>query len=126
MTAHGGVVLDANILLRAVFGERVLRILEKYEDRAFFCSPDVCFREANTYIPEICTRRRLDVDLALSVFDQVSKIVEPVDVSLYEEYEEAARQRMQYRDIDDWPIAAVALLLQFQSGPKTRIFSEAA
>ena len=112
MIQRGGLVLDANILLRAVFGERVRYILEKYEDRAFFWCPDVCFRDANAYIPEICARKKIDVDLALSVFDQVSTIVEPVDVSLYEECEQAARQRMQHRDVDDWPIAAVALLLQ--------------
>lgn len=36
-------VLDADILLRGVFGVRVLALLEAYEDIAAFYSPDVCF-----------------------------------------------------------------------------------
>jgi len=33
MTARKGLVLDANILLRAVFGQRIRQILEGYEDQ---------------------------------------------------------------------------------------------
>ena len=49
MTAHKGLVLDANILLRAVFGQRVRQILEAYEDQANFCAPDVCFQETRPF-----------------------------------------------------------------------------
>ncbi len=34
-----------------------------------------------------------------------------MDRSLYEDYEKLARERVQGRDPDDWPIMAVALLL---------------
>src|SRR6516164_7952692 len=111
MTARKGLVLDANILLRAVFGQRVRQILEAYEDQANFYAPDICFQDARKYIPDLSTRRRIDVDLALSVLDQISLIVEPVDRSLYEDYQEIARARVLPRDPDDWPVAAVALLL---------------
>ena len=47
----------------------------------------------------------------LSVLDQVALIVQPVDKSLYEDYQEAASARVFPRDPDDWPVAAVALLL---------------
>ena len=40
MNGRKGLVLDANILIRAVFGQRVRRILEAYENVAGFCSPD--------------------------------------------------------------------------------------
>jgi len=46
MRERKGLVLDANILLRAVFGRRVLAILEKYEDQARFYAADVCFEDA--------------------------------------------------------------------------------
>ena len=36
MIARKGLVSDANILLRAVFGQRVRQILEAYEDQANF------------------------------------------------------------------------------------------
>ena len=38
MNARKGLVLDANILIRAVFGQRVRQILEAYENVASFCS----------------------------------------------------------------------------------------
>jgi predicted nucleic acid-binding protein len=39
------------------------------------------------------------------------RIVEPIDKSLYEGLENQARQCIDTRDADDWPVAAGALLL---------------
>lgn len=111
MNPRKGLVLDANILLRAVFGIRVRRILETYEDVAAFYSPDVCFAEAQRYIPDLAKRRRLDTKLARSILEHVGRIVEPVDKSLYEAHERLARERIEHRDPRDWPVVAVALLL---------------
>ena len=111
MSGRKGLVLDANILLRAVFGRRVRGILEKYEDEARFYTPDVCFEDAQRYIPVISKERRFDVDLGLSVLDQIGRVVEQVDRSLYEEYQNEARGRIGLRDPDDWPVVATALLL---------------
>jgi hypothetical protein len=52
MNVRKGLVLDANILLRAVFGTHVRSILESFEDTASFFSPDVCFEDALEYIPD--------------------------------------------------------------------------
>lgn len=111
MNPHQGLVLDANILLRAVFGVRVRRILETYEDVAAFYSPDVCFAEAKKYIPNLAKRRRVDSELARSVLEHVSRIVESVDASLYESHERLARERIERRDPRDWPVVAVAMRL---------------
>lgn len=113
MSERKGLVLDANILLRAVFGQRVREILETYEDEASFYTPDVCFHEAQRYIPDLSQRRGLDADLGLSVLEQIGGVVQQVDKSLYEDYEELARGRVRARDPDDWPVVAVALLLDF-------------
>ena len=106
-----GMVLDANILLRAVFGTRVRQLLEDYEEVSDFYSPDMCFLEAQEYIPDLAKRRRIDSSLALSVLEAVSHIVVAVDRSLYESYEELARERIERRDPRDWPVVAVALML---------------
>jgi len=111
MTERKGLVLDANILLRAVFGRRVRDILETYEDQAQFYTPDVCFQDAQRYIPVIANERRFDAHLGLSVLDQIDRIVEQVDRGLYEEYQNTARERIALRDPDDWPVVATALLL---------------
>lgn len=111
MSGGKGLVSDANILLRAVFGKRVLHILEKYEDEARFYTPDVCFRDAQKYIPVISKGRGFDAALSLSILYQIVRVVEQVDRSLYEEHEGMARGRMESRDPEDWPVIATALLL---------------
>jgi predicted nucleic acid-binding protein len=90
---------------------RVRQILETYEDQANFYTPDICFDDAQKYIPVISKDRGFDVDLGLSVLDQVVRVVERVDRSLYEEYESTARERIGLRDPEDWPVVATALLL---------------
>jgi predicted nucleic acid-binding protein len=112
MTDQKRLVLDANILLRAVFGVRVRSLLETYEDSASFYAPDICFTDARKYIPSISEKRRIDPSPGLLVLDHLSRLVEVVDRSLYEEYEVSARERMISRDEEDWPIVASALLLK--------------
>jgi predicted nucleic acid-binding protein len=112
MSPRKGLVIDANILIRAVFGERVRQILEAYEDEVAFYAPEVCFRDVERYIPDIAERRSFDSEMASSVLQGIRRIVQPVDRSLYEEYEQAARERIGGRDADDWPVVALALLLE--------------
>lgn len=112
MTDQKRLVLDANILLRAVFGVRVLSLLETYEDSVGFYAPDICFADAHRYIPSLAAKRRIDPAPGIAVLNQLSRLVEIVDRSLYEEYESPARERMISRDADDWPIMATSLLLK--------------
>jgi predicted nucleic acid-binding protein len=104
-------VLDANILLRAVFGVRVRSLLQDYEESISFYSPDVCFDDARRYIPDLAKRRSFDPALGLSMLEQVGQIVELVDRTLYSGQEATARRRMSARDEEDWPVLAVALML---------------
>jgi len=52
-----------------------------------------------------------DFELAQSLLEHVSRIVEPVDESLYENHEKLARERIERRDPRDWPVVAVAMPL---------------
>jgi predicted nucleic acid-binding protein len=65
------------------------------------------------YIPDLSNRRGFDPAAGPSVLEKIGRIIEPVDRSLYEDYENLARERVVTRDPDDWPIVAVALLLDF-------------
>ena len=47
------VVLDANILIRAVLGRRVREILEAHSTRTRFFAPDTAIAEAREHLPEI-------------------------------------------------------------------------
>ena len=51
-------VLDANILIRAVLGSRVLFLLRKYGEHVRFLAPDTAFQEARYSLPEILERVR--------------------------------------------------------------------
>lgn len=106
-----GLVLDANILVRGVLGHRVRQILEAYEETANFYSPDVCFADARFYVQDLFTKRGGNPEAALAVLNQIERIVETVDRTLYADQEKSAHARVDIRDPDDWPVAAVALAL---------------
>src|SRR5215831_17446164 len=111
MNPQRGLVLDATILMRAVPGRRVRELLERYEDSATFYSPDVCFDDARHYLSQVLEKRDLNVESGLAILKQVSQLVVPIDRSLYGDYERLARERIETRDPDDWPVVAVALML---------------
>ena len=111
MSISRGLVLDANILIRAVLGTRVRSLLEKYEDSAEFYAPDICFDQAREHLPEILEGRGVDATSALAVLKRLELLVEPVDRELYQEHEQAARDRIRTRDLDDWPVVALAIWL---------------
>jgi len=104
-------VLDTNILLRAIFGVRVIALLETYQDSIAFYTPALCFSEAEAHLPAIASRRGADTARGFRYLARLAELVETIDSSLYEAHEATARQRMASRDLADWPIAATALLL---------------
>jgi len=112
MTAGRGLVLDANILIRAVLGRRVRSLLETYEDSTAFYTPDVCFEDAREYIPGVLASRGGDPQAGLILLQQILFLVQPVDRALYLDFEQLARERIATRDVDDWPVVATALMLQ--------------
>jgi predicted nucleic acid-binding protein len=122
MSARKGLVLDANILIRAVLGRRVRSLLETYEDSTDFYAPDVCFDDAREYIPGVLSSRGEDPELGLAVLEQIRALVRPVDQTLYQDLEQLARQRVATRDVEDWPVVAVAVLLNVPIWTEDRDF----
>ena len=80
-------VLDANILIRAVLGSRVLFLLHKYAERVDFMAPDTAFQEARERLPEILERRKVTVAPAMTLLDLVARIVQTVEPETYSQYE---------------------------------------
>ena len=111
MTAETKIVLDANILIRAVLGKKVRSTISKYANSVQFFTPDVCFADARKYLPALFAKRNLPVDEAIAVLEGLTAIIAAVDANLYSIYEVEAKQRIAVRDIDDWPIVAVSLML---------------
>lgn len=75
MTGGRGIVLDTNILLRAILGSRVRTLLKKYEDRVRFYTPDLCFQEAEKYLPVMSRRRAIEPELGPSALTQLAPLV---------------------------------------------------
>ena len=52
-------VLDANILIRAILGKRVRHLLENYAAQGVrLCAPDVAFADAEKYLPALLKQTR--------------------------------------------------------------------
>ncbi len=111
MALHKTLVLDANILVRAVLSTKVRTLLEQSNSDIRFFTPDVCFDDAEKYLPLIFEKRGLPAESALEVLTGISRIVQTVEADIYGDYREEAIQRIAIRDPDDWPIVATALAL---------------
>ncbi len=111
MALHNTLVLDANILIRAVLSANVRTLLEQSSSTVRFFAPDVCFNDAEKYLPLLFEKRKLPVESALEVLTGISRIVQTVEADLYDDYRKEAMQRIAIRDPDDWPVVATALAL---------------
>ena len=106
------IVLDANILIRAVLRRRVRQLLEEYAGREVrFYAPEVAYADTEKYPPPLLKKKgKSDADVSSSL-RYLQNLVEPVDRESYGAFEDQARQRLRSRDEDDWPVLATALAL---------------
>jgi predicted nucleic acid-binding protein len=83
------IVLDANILIRAVRGRRVRQLLETYADRGLrFCAPDIAYADAMKYLPPLLRAKRMpDTDVPAAI-QYLQSLVEPVNHDFYMLFEE--------------------------------------
>jgi predicted nucleic acid-binding protein len=70
-------VLDANILIRAVLGRRVRELLERYAVRGVrFLAPEAAFEETSKYLPMLLEKRGIPRDDVLASLSELRAIVE--------------------------------------------------
>ncbi len=105
-------VVDANILVRAVLGKRVREVIEAYAGGVSFFVPETAYAEAEEHLAVLVAKQGGDAEVALSLLRSLARLVELVGVDLYGEFEGEARERLLRRDEEDWPILACALALQ--------------
>lgn len=109
---HKRLVIDANILIRAVLGSRVRTLLELYCDTVAFYVAEANAEEAKFYLSNVlAAKHNLSEALWRSVFDGVLNIVQVITNDTLTELEVKAKARIGSRDINDWPAVAAALLL---------------
>lgn len=104
-------VLDANILVRAVLGKRVRAVIEAHAEDVSFFVPEAAYAEAEEHLATLIVKRGGDPEKALSLLRSLRSLVVLVGCDAYGELEVEARERLGGRDADDWPILASALAL---------------
>jgi predicted nucleic acid-binding protein len=109
--ANRALVLDANILIRAVLGTRVRLILERHADNLSFFVPETAYLQAGGHLATLVTKRGGDAAKALGLLRTVLGLCDLVGADLYVDFEAEARKRLGARDPDDWPVLASALPL---------------
>ncbi len=109
--SHKAIVLDANILIRAVLGKRVRELLLEHAESVKFFAPDVAYTDARKYLPELLTKRGVAAIPAMTVLDTLETIVQPLEFELYAGLQQQALLRIAIRDADDWPVLACAMTI---------------
>ena len=102
-------VVDANILIRAVLGVRVRSLIVKYGAVVDLFAPDTAWAEAREHLPAILRKRGVPVEAGVSLLNSLEEIIQPVECETYGSFEPVARTRLASRDPDDWPVLATAL-----------------
>ena len=105
------IVLDANILIRAVLGRRVRELIVDSAEVVQFFAPDVAYADARKYLPSLLEKRGVESEPAMAVLDALESIVLPLELGVYEGLQTQALQRIAIRDVDDWLILACALTI---------------
>ena len=109
--SNKAIVLDANILIRAVLGKRVRQLIVDNADAVQFFTPDVAYADARKYLPAILEKRGVRSESALTVLDALESIVRPLELGVYAGLQTQALQRIAIRDADDWPVLACAMTI---------------
>jgi len=105
------IIVDANILIRAVLGVRVRQLIDRYGVNVAFCTPAIALDEAADNLPTIAETRNDDPGELLDALDQLRLVIETIPLEDLEPLQPKALKRIGRRDPSDWPFVAAALTL---------------
>ncbi|MYK07926.1 MAG: hypothetical protein F4040_09625 [Synechococcus sp. SB0670_bin_20] len=114
MDPKGKLILDANIIIGAVFGPRRWRVLEhpNFKLKIDICCPVIIMEEVDKNVPEIAHREGTDMAVWR---DSLASLKERVTVFPYQHMhrKEAAQARLagDARETNDWQVVVLALHL---------------
>ena len=96
--SHKAIVLDANILIRAVLGKRVRELILQHAATVKFFAPDVAYADARKYLPALLEKRGVESAVAMTVLNAFESMVHPLDLEPYAGLQQQALQRIAVRD----------------------------
>jgi predicted nucleic acid-binding protein len=106
------IVIDANILIRAVLGIRTFSLIAEHSDEVLFFSPRTCYDEVAFHLPNIARKRQISPaheQEALRTLNHLKTLVREIEADIYQDFKQDALTRIGNRDEKDWPIVALAL-----------------
>ena len=104
-------VVDANILVRALLGRRVREVIEQHCSSVALFIPAAAYDEAEGHLAVLVAKRGGDPQKALALLRALKGLMQTVGPGVYGGFEAEARERIGPRDPQDWPILASALAL---------------
>jgi predicted nucleic acid-binding protein len=87
-------VVDANILVRAVLGRRVREVMEAHAGNVSFFIPEVAYCEAEEHLAALVVKHGGDPEKALALLRSLGRLLELVGDEVYGEFEGEARERL--------------------------------
>jgi predicted nucleic acid-binding protein len=106
------IVVDANILIRAVLGIKTFSLIAEHRDKILFCTPQACYREVAFHLPNIARKRHINSaqkQEALDTLNDLKQLVTEIGEDVYGGFKQNALNRICERDEKDWSIVALAL-----------------
>jgi predicted nucleic acid-binding protein len=101
------IIVDANILVAAVLGEQVPRVLQQARSRGLaLAAPEPQIVEAARVLIE---KIGLNENEARMGLEAIARLVVPLAPEFWAHHEKRARQRLHARAQPDWPVLAAAL-----------------
>jgi predicted nucleic acid-binding protein len=105
-------VVDANILIRAVLGQRVRRLILANCDTVAFYVADANYEEAAKYLAQLAPVRGISDRIWRDALDTVMTAIQFVALEELRHVEVEATARISGRDVRDWPAVAAAMLFE--------------
>ncbi len=104
------IIIDANILVRAVLGVRVRELVERYCDCVAFYVAESNVEEAMKYLAELTAKRGIREEVWQESLAGIMAAVQVIPQVELAATEAEATARIGPRDPADWPAVAGALL----------------
>ena len=109
------IVIDANILIRAILGIKVASRIAQHAATVQFLTTEIAFLEAQKHLPNVLSRRGAEIErirLSLEDLERLKQSVIVIPTEIIAPFETQARLRLLKRDQDDWHLLALCLGLQ--------------
>ena len=108
---HKRLVVDANILIRAIFGQRVRQLIADSSEHVAFYVAEANYLEAQRYLEQLAPKRHIPDEVWRASLETLMNAIQLIGEDELMLVKTEARARIGHRDERDWPGLAAALLM---------------